>query len=91
LAASFASDGVEFGVAAALGGLPFCLEPAAVLQAIERRVERSLPDLKRIFGDLTEALDNGVAVDRFEGGDFENEHVERAVEEVGGFMPRHSR
>jgi len=31
------------------------------------------------------------AVDGFEDGDLQDEHVERALKEVGWFMPRHSR
>jgi hypothetical protein len=30
-------------------------------------------------------------VDRLQRGDLEDEHVERALQKVGGFMPRHSR
>jgi hypothetical protein len=30
-------------------------------------------------------------VDRFEGRDLQDEHVERALKELGWFMPSHSR
>src|SRR4029453_7357800 len=91
LAAPLAREAVELGFAAAFGGLPFGLQPAAVLQAVQRRIERALSDLERVLRDLLEALDEGVSVDGFEGGDLQNEHVERALKEVNLFMPRHSR
>lgn len=48
---------------------------------------RTLEDLR----DLLEALDEGVSVNGFDGGDLQDEHVKRALKEVGSFMPRHSR
>jgi hypothetical protein len=83
LAASLARDAIEFGFTAAFGGLPISFQPAATLQAVQRRIERALPDLERVLRDLLEALDKGVSVDGFEGGDLQDEHIERALKEVG--------
>ena len=71
--------------------LPIRFQPAAVFQAIQRRVEGALANLKRVLGDLLQPLNDSVTVDGFERGDLQDEHVERALEEVGLFMPRHSR
>jgi hypothetical protein len=39
-------------------------------------------DLEKIFGNLLEALGDGVAVAGAEGHDFQNQHVESAFEEI---------
>ena len=54
---------------------------------MKRRVERALVYSEKFFGDLTEALRDGVAVTWSEGDDLEDQHVESAAEEFGfGFV-----
>src|SRR6266566_3223199 len=74
---------VEFGVAARFGGFPFGLEPSARLETVESRIERALLDLKNVLRDLLQPLRNGVAVQWAERGHLKNQHVERALEQVG--------
>jgi len=82
----FASDGgefVELGLAAVVGGSPFGVEPAAFFEAMEGWIERALLDLEDLLGDLANAVGDAIAMDRAEGDDLEDEHVEGALEEVG--------
>jgi hypothetical protein len=94
LALAGSSEAVEFGVTPAFGSLPFGFEPASIFEAVERGIEGALADLEGIFGDLLDALDDGVPVDGTEGDDFQDEHVEGALKQlsIGGFfgVPRHS-
>src|SRR4051794_41428661 len=76
-------EAVELCVAAIFGFAPFGPEPAAVFQAVERGIERALLHLEDIAGDLPDAQGDAVAVDRTEGDDLEDKHVERALEQIG--------
>src|SRR6266545_4993513 len=52
------------------------------LDPVDRRVERALLDLKQLVRQLSNALDNAVAVERHQAEGLEDEHVERALQEV---------
>ena len=58
-------------------------DPALVLELVQRGVERSVAHLQDVTGYLLEALPDGPAVERLEGEDFENQQVERALDEIG--------
>ena len=49
---------------------------------MQRWVERALLDLEHLFGDLANAVGDAVAMDRAEGDDLEDEHIEGALQEV---------
>src|SRR5262249_35168563 len=70
---------VELGAAIVLGRAPLRLDPAAPLQPVERRIQRSLLDAKRILRDLLNPIGDRPAVLRLEGERFENQEVERAL------------
>src|SRR5579864_1157466 len=96
LLASDFGEAVVFGLASAFGGFPVGFEPAPVFQPVECGIEGALANLQRLMGDLVDALDNGVSMDREERGDLQDKHVERSLEQfsVGGRnvgLPRHSR
>ena len=74
---------VELCVAAGLRGLPFRLQPAAILQAVERRVERPLLELEELAGDLPHPLGDGVAMNRPQRHHLQDEHVERSPQKLG--------
>jgi hypothetical protein len=83
---------IEAGLASSVGRGPFSCEPAALFEAMERGIERALLDLQDVAGHLLQALRDGVAVDRAEGDDFQDEDVERALEQVGfGGVARHAK
>ena len=89
LAAAFGGEFVELGFAAVFRVAPLRDEPAAFFEAMECGVKGALLDVEDRFGDLADALGDAVAVDGAEGDDFEDEHVEGALEEVGFFGRRH--
>src|ERR1039457_3061280 len=47
---------VEFGLAIGIAGAPSRFDPAALLQAQERRIQRPLVEIQRTAGDLLDAL-----------------------------------
>ena len=62
-----------------------------MLEAVQRGIEGSLLDLQLVARDLLDAQQDAVAVLRTERNRFEDEQVERALEELGGRHPRHPR
>ena len=50
---------------------------------MKRGIERALLHLEHGAGHLLEPLRDGVPVDRAERDDLQDEHVERALEQVG--------
>src|SRR4051812_24544660 len=79
---------VELGVAPGLARLPLGLQPPARLEAMERRVQRALLNLQHVLRHLLQALGDGVAVQRPERDDLQNQKIERALEKIG-FRWRH--
>src|SRR5687767_1845968 len=74
---------VELGPAASLVGLPHGSDPPLLLDPVEGRVERALLHVEHLVRHLADALDRAVAVQRPEREGLEDEHVERALEQVG--------
>src|ERR1051326_2807213 len=76
---------VELRLAPAVGRAPLGFDPPLLLERVERRVERSLLHLQLVFRDLLDALRDRPAMLRLERDDFQNEEVERALDEVVWF------
>src|SRR5215211_4049739 len=74
---------VELGPAARLVHPPLGGDPALLLDPGECRVECALLDREHLAGHLAQTLDDAVAVQRPEAEGPEDEHVERALEQVG--------
>ena len=72
LRSSFASQAIEFGVAATLGLFPVGNQQAAIFEAVQRGIKRALRYLNHVTRDLLEPLRNGVAVDGAESDNLEN-------------------
>src|SRR5262245_43899982 len=83
LPAPEARQRIEARVAAGVGRRPRRAEPAALLEAMQRRIERPLLHLHDVAGHLLQPPRDRVAVDRTERDDFQDQHVERALQEVG--------
>src|SRR5258708_2809852 len=60
---------------------PFRLDPAAVLQPIKSRVERAFSHAQDVIGELLDALSNAKPVHRSVVEDFQNQHIQGALEE----------
>ena len=91
LAAGF-GQGVELGAAILFRGAPLCADPFLAFQAIERRVERTLLDLQDVARDLLDALGDAPAVHGFERQSFQDQKIERALQDFDpwthGLSPR---
>src|SRR6266481_10144611 len=77
--------GIIFGTPVILGLAPLGGDPALLLQAVERGVKRTLIDLQLLFGDLADALRDGPAVHGLESDSLEDQQIECALDEIGGF------
>lgn len=74
---------VILGPAIILGLAPFRFDPAPVLQAVERRVKRTFADAQHVVRPLLNALTDAEAMRRFAAQNFQDEHVQRALEKIG--------
>src|SRR5689334_10933789 len=61
---AYSGNGIELGVAALPGDLPFGGDPAVLLHTVKRRVERSFLHLQKVFGDGMDVVAQAVAVKR---------------------------
>ena len=66
-----------------LGLPPFGVEPSGALQPLQRRQQRAGIDLEDAARDLLDAPGDAEAVHRLETERLEDEHVERALDDVG--------
>ena len=78
-------EGVVFGAAIVVADGPLGGDPCVLFEFVERGVEGALADLQDFAGDLADALGYGPAVHGFEGDDFQDQEVQRALDEIGGF------
>ena len=62
---------------------PTAPQPAALLEPVQRGIERALLHLQDLARHLLQALGDRVAVNRPEGDDLQDQHVERALEQLG--------
>jgi hypothetical protein len=76
---------VVLRLASVLSGVPLGGDPAAILQAFERGVERARIHLEHVLGDLLNALSDPPPVHRSEGDRLEDEHVQGSLDDVTVF------
>src|ERR1700759_2442435 len=81
-AAAGSGEAVVLGLAVVLARAPVGGEPAAVLQAMERGIERALLDFEHVFGGTLNDFGDGVAMCIAGGERAQDHHVERAFEHV---------
>ena len=74
---------VVLRLALVLGLAPLAGDEALVLEAVQRRIEGPLLDFQAVFGNLLDAQQDAVAVQRAERDGFQNQHVERALHQIG--------
>src|SRR4051812_48703598 len=81
---TFAEGGetIVLRLAVVFGVAPFGLEPAALLETMQRRVERALLDLQPVFRDVLDPAQDAQAVHRTPAQRLEDDEVEGAADEV---------
>jgi len=85
LEAAGGSEAVELGDAAGFGFGALALDPAFLLEAVERGIKRTLLDLQYVAGDLFDALGDGPAMLGFESNGLKDKEVKSALNEIAGF------
>ena len=81
LGAARARERVETGPAVVVGGPPLRVDPAPRLQALQRRIERSVLDEQHVVGGLLDGPRDALAVLRAEHERAQDQEVQRALEQ----------
>src|SRR5690349_2371025 len=76
-------EAVKARASIALRRPPFARDEPLVLEALQRRVERALVHLERTVGDLLDALADPPSMHGGERERLQNEHLDRAAEDIG--------
>jgi hypothetical protein len=79
---AIAGQRIELGGAAEIGFPPLGPNPCLLLEAVQRGVERPLPDGQDVAGQQPNAFRNSPPVQRLAGDGFENQQIQRALEQV---------
>src|SRR5438105_1309472 len=74
---------VELRFAAGLRDAGLRPQPSLLLEPMKRGIERPLGDLQRVLADLLDPLRDGPPVFGFEGHGFEDEEIERPLDQIG--------
>src|SRR5688500_1205483 len=64
LRASVSRKAIDLSAPAGLRELPLCIHPAALLEAVQRRIERALADLEHLTRELFDPARNRISVRR---------------------------
>ena len=78
-----AGERIELRTARVLGLAPLGVEPSGALQPLQRGEKRARVHLEHTTRDLLDAAGDAEAVHGLEAQRLENEHVERALDDVG--------
>jgi len=69
-----------------IGNAPLGLDPTLCFQTVKRGIKRSLLDVQNILRHLLNPIGDGKAVPRVVLERFQDQHVERAINEVRFFL-----
>src|SRR6185437_4665918 len=61
---------------------PKCRDPAAIFEAVQRRIQRAMLHLQDVFGPLLDRVSDGMSMCRSQHERLEYQHVERALQHV---------
>src|SRR5689334_12234039 len=87
-AAAGGGEAVELRALALLGVPPHALHPRALLEAVQRGVERTVEHAEGLAGALADPARDAVAVARAPRQRLEDQHVERAEQDVEVVLAR---
>ena len=73
---------IELGLPARFRFFPLGFDPRFLFETVQGRVERALLDLKHLARNLLNAFGNRPAVFRFERDSFQDEKVERSLDQI---------
>src|SRR5258708_37620385 len=79
------SKRVEFRATTEVASLPFGCDPAALLQFVQRWVERPVANLQHVTRNLFQPLADGPAMQGLEAQNLQNQKVQRSLDKVSGF------
>src|SRR5262249_19525761 len=79
-----ARKGIELGAPVVFRERPLGGDPSLVLEFVQSRIERPFADPQDIARDLRQTLANRPTVHWFQRGDFQNEKVQRALDQIDG-------
>jgi hypothetical protein len=85
LAAAF-GEFIEFRAAVVLGCAPAGFDPASPLEAMQRRIQRTLLDLENFAGNLMDPLGNSPAVIGSQGQRSQDQQIERALRKIDALL-----
>jgi hypothetical protein len=75
-------EAIVAGAAIVFGRPPERSDPAAILEPVEGGIERPVLDLQHVLGAMFDGLRDGVPVCRPECERFEDQHVERSLQQL---------
>ena len=73
---------IVFRFSVVFGDAPFGFDPTLTLKSVKRRIQRPLPHREHFPRPILDALADAKAVRRFTAEDFENQHIQRSLQEV---------
>src|SRR5262245_52364276 len=82
LPASARREAIEAGAPVVVGGAPVRRDPAAILEPVERRVERSVLDLEHLVRPERDGVRDRVAVGRSEHERAQDQQIERSLQQL---------
>jgi len=83
LAFAAGSDPVKAGTPAEFGNSPFRLDPSLALQSMQRRIERTLVNLKNVLGYLLNTLRYSPAMQDLRLKRSQDQKIKRPLEKIG--------
>ena len=84
---SLGREAIVFCPAVVVGHAPLSLNPILLLEAVERRIERSLIDLKHILRNMLDTLRDTPAVHRTESQGLQNQEIQGPLQQITlGFL-----
>src|SRR5579864_371442 len=82
---SKARERIEFRAAIVVRCFPLGGNPALLLELVQSGIERAVANLQHVPGDLFETLADGETVEGLERKNFQEQHIQRPLDQIGRF------